>query len=158
MKLIVAIDEKGGIGKGGTLPWNLPEDMSFFKEMTSGGIVIMGRSCFESIPEKFRPLPNRLNVVLTRFNTAHYPGCLVYNSSFDVLNDDYLMSKGNTWVIGGAQIYESFINIVDELYVTHVNGSFDCDTFFPGIDVNVWKRELIIKHIEGGSIIKYVRR
>lgn len=157
MKLIVAIDEKGGIGKDGTLPWNLKEDMSFFKEMTSGGIVIMGRSCFESIPEKFRPLPNRLNVVLTRFSNSQYPRCLVYNSIFDVLNDDYLMSKGNTWVIGGAQIYDSFINIVDELYVTHVSGNFNCDTHFPGIDVNVWKRELI-KHIEGGSIVKYERR
>jgi dihydrofolate reductase len=156
MKLIVAIDVNGGIGKGGTLPWNLKEDMSFFKEMTSGGIVIMGRSCFESIPKKFRPLPNRLNVVLTRFSKAQYPGCLVYNSIFDVLTDDYLMSKGNIWVIGGAQIYESFINIVDELYVTHVKGNFDCDTFFPSISEN-WIGEPI-KEIEGGTIFKYVRR
>jgi dihydrofolate reductase len=157
MKLIVAIDEKGGIGKDGILPWNLKEDMSFFKEMTSGGIVIMGRSCFESIPEKFRPLPNRLNVVLTRFNNTQYPGCLVYNSIYDVLNDDYLMSKGNTWVIGGAQIYESFINIVDELYVTHVKGSFDCDTFFPKIDSGIWIASPIVE-IEGGTIYKYKRR
>jgi dihydrofolate reductase len=156
MKLIVAMDVNGGIGKGGTLPWNLKEDMSFFKEMTSGGIVIMGRSCFESIPEKFRPLPNRLNVVLTRFSNAQYPGCLVYNSIFDVLTDDYLMSKGNIWVIGGAQIYDIFIDIVDELYVTHVNGNFECDVWLPSISEN-WIGEPI-KEIEGGTIFKYVRR
>ena len=155
MKLIVAIDENGGIGKGGDLPWNLPEDMQFFKESTNGGIVIMGRGCFESIPEKFRPLPNRLNVVLSRSKDFRPLGCMVYESIFDVLNDDYIVSKGNVWIIGGAQIYESFINIVDELYVTYVNGSFDCDTFFPDFEGS-WKGELV-KEIDGGRIFKYTR-
>jgi len=156
MKLIVAVDEKGGIGKGGKLPWNLPEDMEFFKEITQGGIVIMGRGCYESIPKKFRPLPNRLNVVLTRFKDAQYPGCLVHNSILDVLEDDYLVSKDDVWVIGGAQIYDSFINIVDEMYITHVNGNFDCDTHFPDIVLSRWKSERV-KEIVGGSIYKYTR-
>lgn len=156
MKLIVAVDDKGGIGKGGTLPWNLPEDMAFFKELTQGGIVIMGRGCFESIPEKFRPLPNRLNVVLTRFKDAQYPGCLVHNSILDLLEDDYIVSKSNVWVIGGSQIYDSFINIVDEMYITHVNGNFNCDTRFPSIDLSRWESERV-KEIVGGSIYKYTR-
>lgn len=157
MKLIVAIDENGGIGKGGDLPWNLKEDMKFFKEMTNGGIVIMGRTCYESLPEKFRPLPNRLNVILTRSNDVQYPGCLVFNSITDVLDNDYIVSKGNVWIIGGAQIYESFINIVDELYVTHVKGTFDCDTFFPKIDNEIWRGKPIAS-IQDGTIYKYVRK
>lgn len=157
MKMIVAIDEKRGIGKNGELPWHLPEDMQFFKEMTNGGIVIMGRGCYESIPAKFTPLPNRLNVVLTRFNHKRYPGCLVHNSILDVLQDDYLISKDNVWVIGGGQIYDYFINIVEELYVTHVNGDFECDTHFPEIDESKWSSEFI-KNINGGKIVKYTRK
>jgi dihydrofolate reductase len=157
MKLIVAIDENGGIGKNGKLPWHLPEDMKFFKEKTNGGIVIMGRGCFESIPEKYRPLPNRLNVVLTRYKTEQYPGCLVHNSILDVLEDDYLVSKDNVWIIGGGQIYDYFINIVDELWITHVTGDFDCDTFFPKIDNEIWIGKPIAS-IQGGTIYKYVRK
>jgi dihydrofolate reductase len=156
MKLIVAIDENGGIGKNGDLPWNLKDDMAFFKEMTNGGIVIMGSGCYDSLPEKFKPLPNRLNIVLSQSN-RQFHGCMTFKYPFDILDDDYLMSKENIWVIGGSQIYDIFIDIVDELYVTHVQGSFSCDVWFPKIDDKKWISTPIVS-IEGGTIYKYKRR
>lgn len=156
MKLIVAIDENGGIGRDGGLPWNLPDDMSFFKKMTNGGIVIMGSGCYDSLMEKYKPLPNRLNVVISR-SDRQFPGCMTFKSPFDILDDDYLMSKENIWVIGGSRIYDIFIDIVDELYVTHVNGSFNCDVWFPKIDDKKWIATPIVS-IEGGTIFKYKRR
>lgn len=156
MKLIVSMDEKGGIGRDGNLPWKLKDDMAFFKEKTNGGIVIMGSCCFDSLPEKFKPLPNRLNVVISR-SDRQFHGCMTFKYPFDILNDDYLMSKENIWVIGGAQIYDIFIDIVDELYVTHVNGSFNCDVWFPKIDDEKWIATPIVE-IEGGTIFKYKRR
>ncbi len=155
MKLIVAIDENGGIGRDGGLPWNLPDDMAFFKEMTNGGIVIMGSGCYDSLPEKFRPLPNRLNVVLSR-SDRQFHGCMTFKYPFDILDDDYLMSKENIWVIGGSQIYDIFIDIVDELYVTEVKGSFSCDVWFPKIDDKKWIK-YCVKEINGGTIFKYKR-
>jgi dihydrofolate reductase len=155
MKLIVAMDENGGIGRDGDLPWKLKGDMAFFKEKTNGGIVIMGSGCYDSLPEKFRPLPNRLNIILSR-SERQFHGCMTFKYPFDILDDDYLMSKENIWVIGGSQIYDIFIDVVDELYVTHVNGTFECDVWFPRIDSEKWKGEPI-REIEGGTIFKYVR-
>ena len=77
--IIVAVDAKNGIGKNNDLMWHLPDDMKFFKEKTSENIVVMGRKNHESIPEKFRPLPNRENVVLTRNKKFKAEGCLVFN-------------------------------------------------------------------------------
>jgi dihydrofolate reductase len=81
---------------------------------------------------------------------------MTFKYPFDILDDDYLMSKENIWVIGGSQIYDIFIDIVDELYVTHVNGKFECDVWFPSISEK-WIGEPI-KEIEGGTIYKYKRR
>jgi dihydrofolate reductase len=156
MKLIVAIDENGGIGRDGGLPWNLKEDMAFFKEMTNGGIVIMGSGCYDSLPDKFKPLPNRLNVVISR-SDRQFHGCMTFKYPFDILDDDYLMSKENIWVIGGSQIYDIFIDIVDELYVTEVMGSFSCDVWFPKIDDEKWIK-YCVKKINGGTIYKYKRK
>jgi len=80
VSLIVAIDLEGGIGKNNDLMWHLPSDMKFFKETTKNQIVVMGRKNFDSIPEKYRPLPNRLNVILTRNKNFTADNCLVYHS------------------------------------------------------------------------------
>jgi dihydrofolate reductase len=155
MKIIAAVDHNYGIGKNGDLPWHSPEDLKNFKELTNGGIVIMGRGCYDSLPDKFKPLPNRLNIIMTR-GTSSFDGCMTFNYVCDVLNDDYLMSKDDVWIIGGAQIYESFLPFVDSMILTHMEGSFDCDTFFPQFNEDEWEKEKI-KDIKGGEIVKYTR-
>ncbi len=130
--IIVAIDEKGGIGKNNTLPWHIPADLKHFKEITTGGTVIMGRNTWESIPEKFRPLPNRLNIVLTGNLNYLVPEGVKLASSLD---GALAISAGKTFVIGGAKVFEDAIRHEDceELIITRVYGDFNCDTFFPHI-------------------------
>ncbi len=143
--LIVAMDLDRGIGKNNDLMWHLPEDMKFFKETTSGHVVVMGRKNFESIPEKFRPLPNRENVVLTRNNNYACEGVEVFND-FITLMTTYSDEKSRTvFIIGGGEIYKLALeaDILDEMYITHVNESYGADTFFPEFDLSKWKVETL---------------
>ncbi|MEK9166982.1 MAG: dihydrofolate reductase [Patescibacteria group bacterium] len=128
--IIVAIDEKGGIGKNNTLPWHLPADLKHFKELTTGGTVIMGRNTWESIPDKFRPLPNRLNIVLTGNLNYFVPEGVKLASSLD---GALAVSEGSTFIIGGAKVFEEAIRHEDcsDLFITKIESTFDCDTFFP---------------------------
>lgn len=146
--IIVAVDAKNGIGKNNDLMWHLPDDMKFFKEKTSENIVVMGRKNYESIPEKFRPLPHRENVILTRNKSFKADGCLVFNSFQEVL-DHYNDEEDKTmFIIGGGEIYKEALklDIVDEMYITHVKKSFDADTFFPEINIRDWRRSKITTH------------
>ena len=103
--LIVAMDLDRGIGKNNDLMWNLPNDMKFFKESTQGQIVVMGRKNYDSIPDRFRPLPNRENVVLTRNTSFTAEGCQVFNS-LDTCLDHYKDEQERTvFIIGGGEIY-----------------------------------------------------
>jgi dihydrofolate reductase len=136
--IVVAVDSQLGIGKTGALPWRLKEDMKHFRELTTNGdhnVVIMGRKTWESIPEKFRPLPNRINVVLSRTalpTSAGFPGAIGAHSldrALEWLPDHH----GKVFVIGGGEIYRDAINhpSCTELWVTRVGASFDCDVTFP---------------------------
>ncbi len=135
--LIAAISENNCIGKSGTLPWYIPEDLKRFKEITTGHTVLMGRKTWESIPEKFRPLPNRKNIVITR-NTA-YPvpeGVVLHHSVEEALKHE----QGDIMVIGGAEIYAQSIDRADTLYITHIRTFIEDGTaFFPTIDRTIWK-------------------
>jgi len=161
--IIVAIDAKNGIGKENDLLWHLPEDMKFFKSQTSENIVVMGRKNYESIPEKFRPLPNRENVILTRNKDYKAEGCLVF-TSFQAILDHYNDEEDRTmFIIGGGEIYKQALeqDIIDEMYITHVKKSFDADTFFPEINIRDWRRSKVLthtadtKHIADFEIWKY---
>ncbi len=148
IKLIVAMDLERGIGKNNDLMWHLPSDMRFFKETTLNQIVVMGRKNFESIPEKFRPLPNRENVILTRQIDYQIEHCLVFNSIREMVLY-YQNEKNRTvFIIGGGQIYKEALalDIIDEMLITHVNHKFDADTFFPEIDLKNWKTETLFSH------------
>lgn len=139
--IIVACDQKKGIGKNGTLPWKLKGDMKYFSETTKRtlldnekNVVIMGRKTYESIPKKFRPLPDRYNIVITR-NTNYDPGddnVVVAYSLDEALVEAYKFPNyDNIFVIGGAQIYQEAFNhehFID-LHLTQVHGDFGCDTF-----------------------------
>lgn len=140
VSLIVAVSENGVIGKDNDLIWHLPKDMRFFKNTTMGHHVIMGRKNFESIPHKFRPLPNRTNVVITRQTTYKADGCMVVNSVDDALQIAKHNGEEEAFIIGGGQIYKLALeaSLVDKVYLTKVHHSFEGDTFFPELNKD-WK-------------------
>ena len=140
VSLIVAVANNGVIGKDNDLIWHLPKDMGFFKETTLGHHVIMGRKNFESIPERFRPLPNRTNVIITRNSDYKAEGCVVVNSVKQGLEVAKENGDKEPFIIGGGQIYKLALenNLVDKIYLTKVHHTFDGDTFFPELN-NEWK-------------------
>lgn len=141
--IIVAIDKNFGIGKNGTLPWHIFEDLRYFKEITSksvnGGknVVIMGRRTWESIPEEFRPLADRVNIVITS-NPDLMLGQDVIRAenldlAFDIAENIISQKRGDIFVIGGAQVFAEGITHPGccKLYITRIDNDFDCDVFFP---------------------------
>ncbi|WP_216400575.1 dihydrofolate reductase [Arcanobacterium phocae] len=120
------------MGKDGTIPWYLPEDMRLFRQITTGSPVIMGRSTWESLPERMRPLPNRTNIVLTRAEDYDTPGALLAHSVDEALAAAAYCEADFCWVIGGAQIYQAFLDTCDLAVVTHIDLEVSgADTFAP---------------------------
>lgn len=153
--IIVAMDLARGIGKDNDIPWNIPSDMKHFKETTEWHNVIMGRKNYESIPEKFRPLKNRTNIVLSRTCTE-LDGCYVYDS-FDSIITDSLETR--SFIIGGGQIYKQAmeLGIVDEMIITHIHKTYECDTFFPHFNLDDWNHQVLAINSEY-TIIKYTKK
>ncbi len=139
ISIIAAVAKNGVIGKGNDLPWRLPEDMKFFMQTTSGHHVIMGRKNYESLPEKFKPLPNRTNIVVTRQRSFMANGCTVVHD----LNTGIELARNNgekeLFIIGGAEIYKLAMPMTDQLYLTEIDGEVDGDTFFPEWNKKEWK-------------------
>ena len=164
--LIVAMDKNRGIGKDNDLMWHLPSDMKFFKDTTSGHIVVMGRKNFESIPEKYRPLANRENVLLTRNTSFKAEGCSVVHSVDECVNLFSENEERTMFIIGGGEIYRQTIemDLLDEMYITHVNKSYDADTFFPAFDLKKWKVETVLtkekddRNEASFSVLKYTKK
>ncbi|MFM2040004.1 MAG: hypothetical protein RLZZ493_593 [Bacteroidota bacterium] len=148
VRLIVAMDNERGIGKNNDLMWHLPADMKFFKETTLGHIVVMGRKNFDSIPERFRPLVGRENVVLTRNTAYSAENCQVFHSLEACLAAYENETERYVYIIGGGQIYKQALqlNCVDELFITHVDHVYGADTFFPEIDENNWDTSVVFSH------------
>ena len=147
VSLIVAMDKNRGIGKNNDLMWHLPNDMRFFKETTAHQIVVMGRKNYDSIPEKYRPLPNRKNVILTRNSDYKAEECDIFNSLDDALGAHTNETEKTIFIIGGGQIYTLALaqGVVDEMFITHIDGDYDADTFFPEFDKSKWRKELVLK-------------
>ncbi len=135
LTIIVATDQKNGIGIRNQLPWHLPEDLAHFKRTTSGHAIIMGRKTFESIG---RPLPNRDNIVISRNQDWQFPGTFCASSISAALP---LIGDKTAFIIGGAQIYEQALPLADTLIVTEIAAHFECDAFFPTIDPNTWQEK-----------------
>lgn len=165
-KLIVAMDNERGIGKNNDLMWHLPADMKFFRETTTGHIVVMGRKNWDSIPQKFRPLPNRENAVLTRTTDYLASGARVFHSLQVCLSYFSDEDQKDVFIIGGGEIYRQALdlNCIDEMYITHVDAVYGADTFFPEFDVDKWTiRELLNweqdEKNEAGFVVKhYVKK
>jgi dihydrofolate reductase len=146
--IIVAVAENGVIGKDNDLIWHLPEDMAFFKQTTKGHCVIMGRKNYESIPEKFRPLPGRTNIVISRNTAYNAPGCVLCSSLDEALKHAESTGETEAFIIGGGQIYKTALseNLVDRLYITHIHKAYEGDTFFPSMSADLWQKKALFSH------------
>ncbi|MEH7500510.1 dihydrofolate reductase [Neobacillus drentensis] len=135
ISFIVAMDENRVIGKDNQLPWRLPEDLKFFKRVTMGHPIAMGRKTHESIG---RVLPGRENIVITRQADYLSEGCTVFHSVEDFVKDSKNKSD-EIFIIGGAEIFKETFAYSDRLYITLIHEEFAGDTFFPEYDLSKWK-------------------
>ena len=154
ISLIVAVSRNGAIGLNNQLPWYLPEDLKYFKSVTMGKPLIMGRKTFDSIG---RPLSGRANIVLTRDPQWTWGGVEVVQSLEQALVAGEMACEAadvdEIMVIGGEQIYRMTIDLAERLYLTQVDADVEGDAFFPDIDLNSWSQtsvklpEIIDKHL-----------
>lgn len=139
ISIIVATSQNNVIGKDNTLIWHLPADMKFFKEKTTGHCVITGRKNYESIPEKFRPLPNRTNIVITRQTDYQAPGAIVAVSVEDAIEKAKATGDPEIFIIGGAEIYRQSLRYTGRIYLTQIHQRFEGDAFFPELSPAEWR-------------------
>ena len=131
---IAAMDESRVIGHKGKLPWHIPEDLKHFSDLTKGHAVLMGRKTWESLPERYRPLPQRKNIVISR-TVTNLSGAEVWESPEKCIqffrSGKAELPGGKIWIIGGAEIYRLTASLWDEVYLTLVKGCREGDAFFP---------------------------
>lgn len=173
INLIVAYDKNKVIGKNNKIPWRFPEDISFFKETTTNQVCLMGRNTWESLPDKFRPLPNRKNLIISK-EYKNYPDKFIktitnLNKFEDIwtttgINSALKLAKMNwpnkeIFVIGGQQIYKYFLDnfLVDKIFITEINDSYEGDVYFPDFDIEQWNVEMI-RCFEKINIYKYTKK
>ena len=160
LALIAACARGGVIGIANRLPWHLPEDMKFFRETTRGKPVIMGRKTWESLPDAFRPLPGRVNIVVSRNPGFEAPGASVVAS----LEAAVAAADGfeTAFVIGGAELYRQALPLADRLLLTEIDQAYEGDAFFPDFDRSLWHETAREPHIaESGlpfAFVTYERR
>lgn len=145
ISLIAALTRNHVIGRNNDLPWHLPDDMKYFMQTTKGHHVIMGRRNYDSIPEKFRPLPNRTNLVVTRQKDLRLPQCRVVNSLEEAIDVARTASEQELFIIGGAAIYTLGMPLAHRLYLTEIDTELQGDTFFPDFNKSEWT-EVSRKH------------
>jgi len=151
------------IGKDNQLLWSLPNDLKRFRELTTGKPCVMGRKTWESLPPKFRPLPNRENIIFT--GNSHYKpeGAETVNSTMDFWQK-YEKRDEEFMIIGGSQIYWEFIDEATTLYLTYVHEMYDGDSHFPMVDKSDWEMKSFVnhavddKHSVPYSFVEYSRR
>lgn len=133
-----AQDQGGTIGKNGKLPWHLPDDLHQFKQLTLGQLVVMGRTTYEGLPK--RPLPGRTNIVLTRQPDYQALGAVVVHDRQALLALAAAHPQQHLMIVGGAQVFTAFADIVDRLYVTKLAGTFAGDVKMPQLDWSAFKQ------------------
>lgn len=136
--IIAAMDENRVIGKDNDIPWHFPEDLEHFKNTTMGFPVVMGRSTYESLPESFRPLPGRTNIVLTRSSFETDESVKIANSLGEAWSLAEETGKEKVFIIGGASIYRQTLDKADRMILTEVHGEYEGDTYFPEFQ-DSWK-------------------
>lgn len=136
ISFILAMDENRVIGKDNKLPWHLPEDLKFFKRVTMGHPIVMGRKTYDSIG---KPLPGRENIIITRNVNYRNDDCTVFNHLDDFLAYSQQKPEEEFFVIGGAEIFNQLLSNADRLYITEIHEKFDGDTFFQEVDMEKWQ-------------------
>jgi dihydrofolate reductase len=160
VSLVAAIARGGVLGREGGIPWRIPEDARRFRAVTLGHPVVLGRRTWESLPDRFRPLPGRRNVVVTRNTKWRDVGAERASSLEEALA--LLSGSPKVFVIGGAELYAAALPLADELLLTEIDAEFDGDTFFPDWDRETFEEVERAEHVsESGdafSFVRYVRR
>lgn len=133
MNIIVAVDKNWAIGKNNKLLVSIPQDMKFFRETTTGKVVVMGRKTLESFPGG-QPLKKRVNIVLTSDKNYHVNGADIVHSIDALLEELKKYPAEDIYVIGGESIYRQLLPYCDKAYVTKIDHAYDADTFFPNLD------------------------
>lgn len=141
ISLIAALTKNRVIGRDNDLPWRLPDDMKYFMEKTKRHHIIMGRKNYESIPAKFRPLPERENLLLTRQSHFEAPGCRLIHSLQEGIDIARLAHEPELFIIGGSEVYQLALPLATHLYLTEIDAELAGDAFFPAIDHAQWKEE-----------------
>ena len=136
--IIVARANNGVIGKDNGLIWHMPHDLKFFKQTTSGHYVIMGRKSYEAIG---KPLPNRLNILITRQEDYYVENCLVLHSLEEALELAQKQKQEEVFILGGGEVYRQALDqdYVDRIYLTEIKETFEGDTYFPELDMSRWQ-------------------
>ncbi len=145
ISIIVAVGSNNAIGRNNSLIWHLPADMKYFKDKTTGHCIITGRKNYESIPEKFRPLPNRTNIVITRQNDYKAPGAIVTTSLEKALIAAKQTGDEEIFIIGGGDIFKQSLHLANTIYLTRIEQAFDADVFFPELDLKEWVEILKVR-------------
>lgn len=143
ISLIVAMDERGGIGLRGRLPWHLSADLKHFKELTMGHSLVMGRKTYESIE---RALPGRKLVVITHQRDFQVEGAQVTHSLGEALELVRRSGESEVFVAGGGEVFADALRIADNIYLTRVQTVAEADTFFPDVDLEEWEEQVVGTH------------
>jgi dihydrofolate reductase len=157
---VAAVAQGGVIGRDNAIPWRIREDMERFRAVTMGHPVVMGRRTWDSLPDRFRPLPGRRNVVVTRNDAWQADGVQRAGGLADALR--LLDGAPQVFVIGGAELYAEALSLADELLLTEIDAEVEGDTFFPSWDRAAFREELRERHVSDMGIrfsfVTYVRR
>lgn len=146
ISLIAALSQNRVIGKNNDLPWHLPDDMKYFMQTTKKHTVIMGRKNYDSIPEKFRPLPNRTNIIITRQEDFSAPECIVVHSMEQAIDFALSAKEDEVFIIGGSEIYQLGMPFTQRMYLTEIQTIIQGDTYFPAFPVTDWKEVSRVHH------------
>jgi dihydrofolate reductase len=152
--IIAALSENRVIGKDGAIPWSVREDMRHFRELTTGFPCIMGRKTWESLPKK--PLPGRLNIIISKTLTAGASGeTLVFPSLDEALKHCRVHEK--VFICGGASLYREALPLAERMEITMIHKTFEGDVFFPEIDSEIWTENTVLEK-DGFSFVSFVRK
>jgi len=146
ISIIAAVSKNQIIGKDNQLVWNLPKDMKYFSNVTKGHSVIMGRRNWDSIPKKWRPLPQRKNIILSKNKELNIRGATVTNTIEEAIEISRSNNDDEIFIIGGGEIYNLGIPLSDKLYITEIHSKVDGDTYFPVWNKKEWKEISRITH------------
>ncbi|NLC96340.1 MAG: dihydrofolate reductase [Erysipelotrichaceae bacterium] len=149
ISIIAAIGQNRELGINNQLIWNIPSDLKFFRKITSGHTVIMGRKTFESIG---KVLPKRRNIVITRNKNLQIEGVEIFND----INQALDFCKEDVFIIGGQMIYTQLIDIVDKLYLTEIEETCNADAYFPYFNKNNWNKKILSSNFENNIFYTHV--